>query len=196
MISAANTRESIGSSAARLSVSALPNGSSLINLLQQMMSASATADRYYAAWASDVANCSGNAAHTANFSSARPRRPALRPRRSSGNSPRYGTRLPARPGSRLAMRISCKWLGERKGVGTPAGRSCSLSSEIQRSTQEGSVQQLDHRSLAYRVDLLLRTRQLESRACPPVHTASRPRRRCGSWYPTRSRSTSGSGEAV
>jgi len=70
MISAANTRESIGSSAARLSVSALPNGSSLINLLQQMMSASATADRYYAAWAPDVANCSGNAAHTANFSAA------------------------------------------------------------------------------------------------------------------------------
>jgi hypothetical protein len=73
MTAAATTRETAANNAATLPVSALPNGSGVISLLVNMMQASATADRGYAAWADDVAagGCrGGSATHTANFTAA------------------------------------------------------------------------------------------------------------------------------
>jgi hypothetical protein len=73
MLAAAATRESAASAAGSLSVNALPNSSGLVGLLVQMMQASASADRSYAAWADDAASgqCrGGSAVHTANFTAA------------------------------------------------------------------------------------------------------------------------------
>jgi len=68
---AADVRTRIASSLAPAQVNALPDGEAIRTELRQAMTASAEADRHYAAWGEAVAtSCAGQAAHTPEFADA------------------------------------------------------------------------------------------------------------------------------